>query len=134
MALTYVTASSQGSVGNYIFFNSTVTGIDWGLLRNSTTGSFTLYLTGSSTGSNGRETIVARNDGPARGVYPAAIQRLFLTFNTGSVVPSNATITGLTLDLFGSGSIQGFSPVLNYSQAENFPKTSKVSEEMGCSY
>lgn len=119
MALTYVTASSQGAVENLVSFNSIVTSIDWGLVRNSTTGSSTLLLTGSSTGSNGRETITARNDGPGRGIYPAGISRLFLSFDTGSVVPSNATITALTLELFGSGSQTGGDSIVVQSKFDN---------------
>ena len=102
-ATTYVTASNQGAVEFVKLFGSTVTSGTWSELRNSTTGSSATMIEITKAQS----TIEARNQGPARGTYPATISRLFLHFNSGSVLPPGATVTDLELKLYGTGSEAG---------------------------
>ena len=102
MASTYVTSSLISYQLNEQIFDS-MTAANWSSIRNSTTSTEGLFLTGSSAGikSFGNTSMIEfRSSG--RGGDIGRIGRLYLYFNTGSVVPSGATITDLTLQLYGS--------------------------------
>jgi hypothetical protein len=103
MATTYVTSSLISYQENEQIFGGTMTGANWSSIRNSGTSTEGLFLTGSSAGikSFGNTSMLEyRSSG--RGGDIGRIGRLYLYFNTGSVVPSGATITDLTLQLYGS--------------------------------
>jgi hypothetical protein len=103
MATTYVTSSLISYQQNDQIFGGTMTGANWSSIRNSGTSTEGLFLTGSSAGIKAfGNTSMKEYRASGRGGDVGSIGRLYLYFNTGSEVPSGATITDLTLQLYGS--------------------------------
>ena len=102
MASLYVTASYIITHEFSQLFGAAMTQADWTDMRNSNTGSGFEVLTGSLGGKS--NIFLQERNTTARGSSVGSIQRTFLQFDTGSGLPAGATITDLTLQLYGSGS------------------------------